>query len=185
MTSTIQHYRSTVAGNVPAALTAGRIGINHTDGKLLYRNAAGAVAARSFRDYGVVLTKGDVASVANLTFDITPATIGIMRGFVLRLVAVASAAGFLILRMGDVTSIKSGSTDYLWNQLYTFTSLDYDSDSAGDAYIALTADSISYAAAQTIDMEILLSTNDPTPTMYRRANWKGCFSLTELFSGAV
>ena len=134
MTSTIQHYRSTTAGSVPPALTAGRIGINHTDGNLFYRNAAGAVTARSLRDYGTVLAKGDVASVANLTLSIDPAVIGIMRGFLLRVKAVPSATSFLELRFGDASTIYASSGNYAWSNFFENVNFyDYDAISSGTA----------------------------------------------------
>ena len=41
--ATVRILRSTTAGNTPASLVSGQIAINEGDGKLFYRNAAGAV----------------------------------------------------------------------------------------------------------------------------------------------
>jgi hypothetical protein len=41
--ATVRILRSTTAGNTPSSLVSGQIAINEGDGKLFYRNAAGAV----------------------------------------------------------------------------------------------------------------------------------------------
>ena len=41
--ATVRILRSTTAGNTPASLVSGQIAINEGDGKLFYRNSAGAV----------------------------------------------------------------------------------------------------------------------------------------------
>lgn len=41
--ATVRILRSTTAGNTPSSLVSGQIAINESDGKLFYRNAAGAV----------------------------------------------------------------------------------------------------------------------------------------------
>ncbi len=41
--ATVRILRSTTAGNTPPSLVSGQIAINEADGKLFYRNGAGAV----------------------------------------------------------------------------------------------------------------------------------------------
>lgn len=44
MANTVRILRSTTSGNVPSSLVSGQIAVNEADGRLFYRNAAGAVA---------------------------------------------------------------------------------------------------------------------------------------------
>ena len=179
MSSTIQHLRSTVAGHVPASLLPGQIGINQADGLLFYRDAGGNVASRSLRDYGVVIAQGDVTNVALVDFDITPATIGIMRGFTMSVSAIPATAGaFLGVRFGTSGGINSGSSDYKWQCQYR-SSGGYGGDSeSGTSYMAVSNNqAVGVSAISGIDCQISFGTNDPTPTMYRGAAWEASYRI--------
>ena len=47
MANTVRNPYSNTAGNVPSSLSNGQIGVNQADGKLFYRDGAGAVQAFS------------------------------------------------------------------------------------------------------------------------------------------
>jgi hypothetical protein len=111
--SIIQHKRSSTSGNVPSSLLQGEIAINEADSKLFALDN-GVVTAKRLIEPRQLIVKGSVAAVANLTLDLTPANIGTWQGFEIFLseIKAATDGANLLLRLGDVTSIYSGSTDY-------------------------------------------------------------------------
>lgn len=109
---------------------------------------------------------GTVADVASLTLSVDPATIGVFKGFTLRLSEVRPATDnvALWLRLGDADGIDSGASDYHY------------SDTSASAIAVGTGPGVGNAAGEGCDVVVHLPTNDAAAAGRNRVAISGAYT---------